>query len=119
MNLKSLPFWGQLLVAIVFAVQNTDTTQVQFLAWESEGSLALVLLIALAAGALISYFVSLPAKLRDKLTIRSQGKKIDQLEGELGQLKEQQSQLKDAPEITTDFDKDEPQEEKKEDEAKT
>ena len=47
-------------VTIIFAVQNTTLTTVRFLAWELEGSLALVLLVAAAAGALISFFFSLP-----------------------------------------------------------
>jgi putative membrane protein len=89
-----------MLVAIIFAVQNTDTTQVQFLTWKSEGSLALVLLLTLVAGALISYFFSLPSKLRDKLTIRSQSKKITQLEDNLNkkqsQLDESQGKLEEA-----------------------
>ncbi|MGD9092070.1 MAG: lipopolysaccharide assembly protein LapA domain-containing protein [Anaerolineales bacterium] len=82
-----------MLVAIIFAVQNTEPTQVQFLAWKTEGSLALVLLLTLLAGVLISYFFSLPSKLRDKLTIRSQSKKITQLEDS---LKEKQSQLEET-----------------------
>ena len=98
-----------MLVAIVFAVQNTEPTQVQFLAWEFEGSLALVLLLALAAGALISYLVSLPSKLRDKWTIRSQGKKIDQLETSLDksqtQLEESQGKLAEAEKEEVEVDK--------------
>lgn len=78
-----------MLVAIVFAVQNNAPTQVQFLAWKTEGSLALILLLAVVAGALISYFVSLPSKLGDKLTIRSQGKRIDQLEANLNEIQSQ------------------------------
>ena len=90
-----------MLVAIVFAVQNNDPTQVQFLAWKTEGSLALILLLTLAAGALISYLVSLPSKLRDKLTIRSQGKQIEQLERNLNG---HQVQLEETQEkVTEDF----------------
>lgn len=96
-----------MLIAIVFAVQNNDPTQVRFLAWKTEGSLALVLLLTLAAGALISYLVSLPSKLRDKLTIRSQGKQIEQLERTLnehhGQSVEDQENLENDERIESDI----------------
>lgn len=72
-------------VTIIFAVQNTATTMVRFLALQTEGSLALVLLVAVAAGALISFFFSLPTHARDKWTVRSQRKKMKELEAELDQ----------------------------------
>ena len=72
-------------VTVIFAVQNTTTTMVRFLTWQTEGSLALVLLVAVAAGALISFFFSLPTHARDKWTVRSQRKKMKELEAELDQ----------------------------------
>lgn len=41
------------VIAVVFAIQNTSPTTVSFITWKFNGSVALVLLIALAAGALI------------------------------------------------------------------
>ena len=70
-------------VAILFAVQNTDVTTVRFLGFELEGSLALVLLIALALGAMISFFASLPTMLKDKWVVRSQRKKLKEMEENL------------------------------------
>lgn len=75
-------------VAILFAVQNTDVTTVRFLTFELEGSLALVLLIALALGALISFFASLPTMLRDKWVVRSQRKKLNEVEENLRALEQ-------------------------------
>lgn len=72
-------------VTIIFAVQNTSTTIIRFLTWQTEGSLALVLLIATAAGALISFFFSLPTLVRDKWTVRSLKKKMNELEIEIDQ----------------------------------
>jgi len=42
------------LLAVIFAVQNTAPVTVSFAIWKFPGSLALVLLAALAAGSLIS-----------------------------------------------------------------
>jgi uncharacterized integral membrane protein len=76
------------ILAILFAVQNNETTTVSFIAWDFEGSLALVLLVALAAGALVSFFVSLPANIKARWTIRNQRKKLTELESTLGEKSE-------------------------------
>jgi uncharacterized integral membrane protein len=76
------------IVAILFAVQNNETTTVSFIVWDFEGSLALVLLVALAAGALISFFVSLPANIKARWTIRNQRKKLTELESTLDEKSE-------------------------------
>jgi putative membrane protein len=80
-------------LAILFAVQNNTPVTISFLAWKTEAPLALVLLIALAAGAVISLLASLPTIARHKLTIRSHRKKVSELETSLSDHK---SQLEDA-----------------------
>ena len=89
-------------VTIIFAVQNTATTMIKFLTWEIEGSLALVLLVAVAAGALISFFFSLPTLARDKWTVRSQRNKLNELEASLDEqttkLEETQRKLTEQAE---------------------
>ena len=70
-------------IAIIFAIQNTAITPIRFLVWESEGSLALILFIALVAGALISYLATTPAQIRQRMTISSQRKRIAEVEGQL------------------------------------
>ena len=89
-------------VTIIFAIQNTATTMVSFLAWEIEGSLALVLLVAVAAGVLISFFFSLPTLARDKWTVRSQRNKLNELEASLDEqttkLEETQRKLTEQAE---------------------
>lgn len=84
-------------IAVIFALQNTAVTTVTFLFWKFNGSLALILLLALIAGAVVSILVSSPALIRDKLTIRSQKKQIIDLESQLsahkGKLEEAQAQL--------------------------
>jgi putative membrane protein len=84
-------------IAVIFALQNTAVTTVTFLFWKFDGSLALILLLALIAGAVISILVSSPALIRDKLTIRNQKKQIIELESQLSahkeKLEEAQAQL--------------------------
>lgn len=70
-------------LAILFAAQNNDPAIVTFLFWEFESSLALVLVLSLLAGALISFFVSLPTNLRVRWSLRNQKKKISELEKSL------------------------------------
>jgi putative membrane protein len=77
------------VLAVIFAIQNTAPTTVSFAVWKYNGSLALVLLISLAAGALISFFFSLPANIKTRLTIRQQRKKMNDMENEMKELRDQ------------------------------
>jgi hypothetical protein len=80
---------------VIFALQNSAITQVTFLTWHFDSSLALVLLIALAAGALISFLFSLPANLRARWSIRQQRKKLNDMEARLAdtQMQLEQAQM--------------------------
>jgi uncharacterized integral membrane protein len=92
-------------LAVVFALQNTELTTVHFLFWNFEGSLALVLLTALATGALASSFASLPSLFKANWTISAQKKTIQELEGRVTELTAKPEQQKirtaDAPEQPT------------------
>ena len=77
------------LLAILFAIQNTSVTPIRFLFWETEGSLALVLFIALVAGALISYLATAPGQIKQRMTISSQRKRITEVEGQLTSTQEE------------------------------
>ena len=81
------------VLAVIFAVQNNQDVTISFLAWEGQGSLALVLLISLAVGAAISFLVSLPANVKARWTIRNQRKKMTQLESDLGSQKQLAGEL--------------------------
>jgi len=70
-------------LATIFAVQNAAPITVNFLVWEFEGSLALILLIALIAGAMISFFASLPALIKSRLVVKSLNKKLTKSEMEI------------------------------------
>ena len=75
------------VLAVFFALQNSDPVTVKFAVWEFNSSLAFVLLLALLAGALISFFFSLPSNVRARWTIRQQRKKLNENETSLAQVK--------------------------------
>lgn len=81
--------------AIIFAIQNTAITPIRFLVWESEGSLALILFIALVAGALISYLATTPTQIRQRMTISSQRKRIEEVEGQLSKSQDELGQAQE------------------------
>lgn len=83
-------------LAILFAIQNTVVVPINFLFWGTEGSLALILFIALAAGALVSYLVIAPSQLKRRLNISSQRKQIAELESQLSNAEDELKQLKDS-----------------------
>jgi putative membrane protein len=81
--------------AIIFAIQNTAITPIRFLVWESEGSLALILFIALVAGALVSYLATTPAQIRQRMTISNQRKRLAEVEGQLTKTQEDLAQAQE------------------------
>jgi uncharacterized integral membrane protein len=76
-------------LAILFAIQNTEIISIRFLLWETQGSLALILFIALVAGALISYLATTPGQIKRRMTISSQRKRIDEVESQLVSTQEE------------------------------
>jgi uncharacterized integral membrane protein len=81
------------VLAVIFAVQNNTDATVTFAVWKFEESLALILLVALAAGALISFLFSLPSNIKTRWTIRQQRKKMNEIENQLTSLRSQLEQL--------------------------
>jgi putative membrane protein len=79
--------------AILFALQNNAQTEIRLLTFQLEGSLALIILFTLALGALISFLASLPALIRARLNLRSQQKRVEELEKSLADQKMQTDNL--------------------------
>jgi putative membrane protein len=71
------------LVAVLFALQNIVPVTVAFLGWTFEGSLALVLFVALIVGALISLLASVPTLVRQRWTATHLRKQVATLEASL------------------------------------
>ena len=74
------------VLAVVFAVQNNAPVTVTFAAWNYSGSQALVLLVTLLVGALISFFFSLPSNIRTRWALRQQRKKMMEMETRIADL---------------------------------
>jgi len=81
------------ILAVVFALQNAVPITVSFLTWRFESSLALVLLIVLALGILMSLLVSVPSMIRTRKIISNQKKKIQKLG--IGLQKEAENKVKE------------------------
>ena len=58
-------------LAVIFALQNIAVITVTFLAWQLEGSLAVILLLAMLTGLLVGILISLPNIIRSKFQIAS------------------------------------------------
>jgi len=77
-------------VVVVFILQNIVPVTVSFLGWQTEGSLAIFLLLAVIAGMIISWLLSIPEMLRIS-DLRRHNKK---LKAELDTHKQKLSETK-------------------------
>lgn len=71
------------LIAVLFALQNIVPVTVAFLGWTFQGSLALVLFVALVSGALISVLASVPTLVKGRWTTAHLRKQVTALEASL------------------------------------
>jgi uncharacterized integral membrane protein len=95
------------ILAVVFALQNAVPITVSFLTWRFESSLALVLLIVLALGILMSLLVSVPSRVKRMKLISSQKKKIQELESSLQRESEGKIREETESKIEEEIEKDE------------
>lgn len=79
-------------VAVIFALQNITVITVAFLAWQIHGSLALILILAVLAGIIISLLISIPEVIRSSFTISSLRKQNKKLAEDLEEVKRQPAQ---------------------------
>ena len=82
------------IVGVAFALQNSVPVTVTLLAWQIDGSLAMVLLTTLALGALIVALVSTPAAIRARWIENRQRKEIETLKQSISGLSERMDELK-------------------------
>jgi uncharacterized integral membrane protein len=75
------------VIAVIFALQNTMTVTISFLAWEITGSLSLVLLITLAIGAVIGLLVLTPSAIKHTIALSNNRKRIGALEKQVEEQK--------------------------------
>ncbi len=84
-------------VAVVFALQNVAVVTVMFMGWQFEGSLALIILLAIAVGVVMSILISMPNAISKSLRIARLRKEKARLEERLGEkdveVKEEKNKL--------------------------
>lgn len=68
------------IAGVVFAMQNNVPVTVNFLLWRFDSSLAMVLLLAVALGAIVVALLTTPSTLRRQWTASRQRKRIEELE---------------------------------------
>ena len=99
------------VMAVIFAVQNVEVVPISFLLWQTEGSLALVLLLALVIGVVIGLLITLPTRIKFSRqlskrkkeiaglegTIQEQAGRISALEGEAAAKEELEAPVEEAP----------------------
>ncbi|NJC95847.1 MAG: DUF1049 domain-containing protein [Anaerolineales bacterium] len=81
------------VIAVIFALQNTMTVTISFLAWEVTGSLSLILLVTLAIGAVIGLLVLAPSAIKKSFAASGHLKRINTLEKELDEHKAKVAEL--------------------------
>lgn len=87
------------LFAVVFAVQNTAIVTVSFLMWDFDNSLAVVILLTIFTGVLISILMSLPGWVKSRVHLMNVRKKNKDLETKL--TKQEEKYLVATQEIET------------------
>ena len=75
-------------VMVIFALQNVAVITVSFFQWQLEGSLALILLLAVLAGILITLLLLLPESVSKYFKYKNLKKENQRLEEELRKQKE-------------------------------
>ncbi len=73
---------------VVFALQNVSAVTVAFFQWQFEGSLAMVLLLAIASGILVCLLLVLPGSIQTTFRFRRLRKDNEKLAEELKKQKE-------------------------------
>jgi uncharacterized integral membrane protein len=68
-------------LAVIFALQNITTITVVFLVWQLQGSLALIIALAVITGLLIGILVSFPEVVHHYVEVQRLRKRNQELEG--------------------------------------
>lgn len=85
------------VAALLFALQNTAVVALSFMGWQFESSLALLILMAFAAGIVVSLLVSIPSAVKDSFRIMSLKKENKKLVDEVnGHRQVQQAVVDDT-----------------------
>lgn len=75
------------VLAVFFVLQNTAIVTVTFFAWQLQGSLALVLFLAITSGVIMALLFVLPSLIKESLLVRAANKQNKKLEDEVAALR--------------------------------
>jgi|GEM_PF-1407930 putative membrane protein len=75
-------------VAVIFILQNVAVVTVTFLSWQITGSLAVVLLLAIVCGIVITLLMLLPSLIRDYFYLSAIKKRERELQNDLANTKQ-------------------------------
>jgi uncharacterized integral membrane protein len=84
-------------VSVIFITQNVTIVTVTFLTWQIEGSLALVLLLTLLCGIVITLLLILPSLIKDTFYVSALKKEKKVLEDELTKTKGELAVISSRP----------------------
>ena len=70
-------------LSVIFILENTSIVTVTFLSWQFEGSLALILMLTLICGIIITLLLLLPSYIRDTFYLSALEKHKNGIDGEL------------------------------------
>ena len=76
-------------VTALFAIQNSGVITVSYLGWETDASLALILILTLGIGILIGYLAGLPSSLRKASQLRRVKRDLGALQEAAVELEEE------------------------------
>lgn len=88
MSLRMIFSLAIVVLAIVFALQNSAPVTVMFAAWHFESSLALVLAVTFVLGALLAALLSTTASVRKSWKLSQQERKGGELEKRVAELEQ-------------------------------
>ncbi len=88
MSLRMMFSMAIVVLAIVFALQNSAAVTVMFVAWRFESSLALVLAVTFVLGALLAALLSTTASVRKSWKLSKQEHKGGELEKRVAELEQ-------------------------------
>src|ERR1700692_3199543 len=84
-------------IAVLFVLQNTAVVTVSFFAWSLQGSLALILFLAITTGVVIALLLVLPGLINEALTLRALRKQNKKLGEELAATNTKLAQAQSHP----------------------
>jgi uncharacterized integral membrane protein len=89
------------LVMALFAVQNSQHTQVSFLGWYFNGPLVIILLLTFGSGAITAFLAMLPGSVRKSIEISKLKTKLTDHSAQLAVLKKMQETKEPQPQKST------------------